>query len=266
MKKVIVIPARYGSTRFPGKPLALLAGKPMLQHVIELALNAAQNNPNTEVIVTSDDDRILTFSQQFPVKSILTGDCPTGSDRVMAAVQSLPEKPDVIINMQGDAPLTPPHFIHALLSAFTDSSHTQVATVATHLNWEELDRLRQQKEDSPFSGTTVVCSPENHGLWFSKNILPAIRKEDILRQETSLSPVRRHIGLYGYTYAALKNFLTWPEGTYEKLEGLEQLRFLEHNVPIHVKTVNYGDSPQMSGIDTPEDLARAEKLLTRAPS
>lgn len=260
MKKLIVIPARYGSTRFPGKPLAKLCGKPMLQHVIELSLAAAESHSNTDVAVTSDDDRILDFAKDFNVKTIKTGECSTGSDRVMAAVQQLDDTPDVIINMQGDAPLTPPYFIDALLKAF-EKPNTQVATVATRLSWDALDALREQKKDSPFSGTTVVCKTEGQGLWFSKNILPAIRKEEKNRTIDALSPVRRHIGLYGYTYDALSKFLSWEEGTYEELEGLEQLRFLENGIAIQVEDVDYGERPQMSGVDTPEDLARANALL-----
>lgn len=261
MKKVIVIPARYGSTRFPGKPLKMLAGKPMLQHVVELAQKAASHHTNTDVVVTSDDQRILDFAETLNVKTVLTGECPTGSDRVMAAVQQLSEKPDVIVNMQGDAPLTPPHFIDALLTAFTQHEHTQVATVATKLSWDALDKLRTQKKDSPFSGTTVVVDGHGRGMWFSKNILPAIRKEEAERGAGDVSPVRRHIGLYGYRYQALQQFLTWPEGVYEVQEGLEQLRFLENGVQIQVQDVDYGALPQMSGVDTPEDLARAEQLL-----
>ena len=259
MKTAIIVPARYGSTRFPGKPLALLAGKPMLQHVVEIGLAAANGQPDTAVIVTSDDDRILTLAQSLGVQAIKTApECPTGSDRVMAAVQQMPEKPEIIVNLQGDAPLCPPDFVTAVIRAFQEHPGTQVATVATQLSWPQLDSLRSQKQTSPFSGTTLVRNAAGQGVWFSKNIIPAIRKED---RTTPHSPILRHIGLYGYTLPALQKFLTWPEGTYEKLEGLEQLRFLENGTPIHVSLVDYKGRPSMSGVDSPEDLARAEKLL-----
>lgn len=261
MKKAIVIPARYASTRFPGKPLALLAGKPMLHHVIECAQQVAAKHQDTMIIVTSEDQRILDSAASFDVQTVLTGECPTGSDRVMAALHSLKEKPDVIVNMQGDAPLTPPDFIDALLLAFDEKPDTQVSTVAAQLTWAELDKLRAQKEDSPFSGTTVVRHDDGHGIWFSKQIIPAVRKEEGRRGQNDMSPVMRHIGLYAYTYAALEQFLAWPEGVYEELEGLEQLRFLEHSVPIQVQMVDYCGRPSMSGVDTPEDMARAEKLF-----
>lgn len=264
MHKVIAIPARYGSSRFPGKPLAMLAGKPMLQHVIEHAQTVATAHQNTTIIVTSEDQRILDFAAGFPVQAIRTGDCPSGTDRVMRAIEQLTEKPDVIVNMQGDAPFTPPDFISTLLQVFEEKPHTAVATIATQLSWQALDNLRQQKLDSPFSGTTVVRNPAGEGVWFSKQIIPANRKEEQQRTDSDLSPVLRHIGLYGYSYQALANYLTWPESTYEKLEGLEQLRFLEHGVPIQVALVDYQGRPAMSGVDTPEDLARAEALLQAA--
>lgn len=260
MKKVIVIPARYGSTRLPGKPLAMIGNKTMLERVTQVALDAAAGMSNTEVIIATDDDRIVEHANNVlpNVKTLKTSiSCPTGTDRAFDAISQLDERPDVIINLQGDAPLTPPHFIRQLLECF-DNRSVEVATVVTQLSWEKLEALRAHKKTSPFSGTTAVLNGKKQAMWFSKNILPAIRKEN---RTEMLSPVHRHIGLYGYRYNALKNFLTWPEGVYEKLEGLEQLRFLENDVSIQTTIVDYQGLPEMTGVDTPEDLVIAAKLI-----
>lgn len=260
MKKAIIIPARYGSSRFPGKPLAMIGDKTMLQRVTDVALKAAEGVDDVQVIISTEDDRILAHAQEtMPhVKAVKTSDtCPTGTDRAFETIEQLDEKPEAIINLQGDAPLTPPHFIKQLLTCF-DNPKTEVATVVTQMTWEKLDELREQKKVSPFSGTTAILHEDGRALWFSKNIIPGIRKED---RSTELSPVHRHIGLYGYRYNALKNFLNWDEGTYEKLEGLEQLRFLENDTAIYATKVDYKGLPAMTGVDTPEDLEIANRLI-----
>lgn len=260
MQSVIVIPARYGSTRFPGKPLALIAGKTMLQRVAEAAGKAAEGL-GTQVIVTTDDERIADHARAIGQQVIMTpSECPSGTDRALAAIQQLPSLPDVVLNLQGDAPLTPPHIVRAVLEALQDPA-VEVATPVTQLTWDALDRLRRNKLNTPFSGTTAVVGPDGQALWFSKNILPALRKEDALRVKGAMSPVFRHIGLYGYKRQALEAFSRWPESCYEQLEGLEQLRFLENGVKIRAVVVEYGHYPAMSGVDTPEDVVRAEALI-----
>lgn len=259
MKKVIIIPARYGSTRLPGKPLAKIGNKTMLERVVAVAEEAAKGMNNVDVIIATDDERIKKHAEEtLPnTKVMMTAEsCPTGTDRAFDAVSKLDEKPDVVINLQGDAPLTPPHFIRQLLECF--EKDVEVATVVTQLSWEKLDALREHKKTSPFSGTTAVLNAEKEAMWFSKNIIPGIRKE---KRDEALSPVHRHIGLYGYTYNALEKFLNWDEGVYEKLEGLEQLRFLENGTKIQTTVVDYKGLPEMTGVDTPEDLAIAAKLI-----
>lgn len=255
-RTAIIIPARYGSTRFPGKPLALLAGKTVLERVIDLARKGA--GADTEIFVTTDDSRIAAEASRLHTPCLMTSpDCPTGTDRVMQAVSQIAKKPDLIINLQGDVPLTPPDFISALIAA----PSADIVTPVTQLSWNALDNLREDKETTPFSGTTVVMNADRQALWFSKNIIPAIRKETDLRQASGMSPVFRHIGIYGYTYEALARYVTLPIGIYEELEGLEQLRALENGMTIRCVPVDYAGCPAMSGIDSPEDLARAEALL-----
>ncbi|MDD3370898.1 MAG: 3-deoxy-manno-octulosonate cytidylyltransferase [Alphaproteobacteria bacterium] len=264
MRTVIVIPARYGSTRLPGKPLALIAGQTMLQRVVQIAQAAAKGNRDIEVVVATDDERIAKHAGEIGVAHVMTPEsCPTGTDRAQAAVAQLKVRPDFVLNLQGDAPLTPPDFVSAMIDAF-EKEPADLVTPVTQLSWEQLDKLRESKKTTPFSGTTATFD-EKTGLafWFSKNILPAMRKEADLRAKSPLSPVWRHIGLYGYSSAMLEKFPSLPEGKFEKLEGLEQLRVLEHGFRIRCVAVDYAGRANMSGVDSPEDIARAEALIAK---
>lgn len=252
----IVIPARYGSTRFPGKPLEMIAGKTMLERVADVANTAASD---VDVLVTTEDKRIADHAAQLGLECIMTGeDCATGSDRVLAAIKQAHRNYDFVINLQGDAPFTPPGVIAALISAWKTNPTLDVVTPVHQLSWENLDRLRESKKTTPFSGTTVTVDKYGRALWFSKNIIPTIRKED---RAAKLSPVLQHIGLYGYKTAALEAFCALPQGTYEKLEGLEQLRLLENGIAIQTVRVEIESGLIQTGIDSPEDIERAEALL-----
>lgn len=262
MKTAIIIPARYGSTRFPGKPLAVLAGQTVLEHVIGIARNAAGSNPDVSIHVATDDDRIAAEATKHGCPVVMTSpDAATGTDRVMAAACRLGTEPDFVINLQGDAPFTPPDFVSAMIEAY-QASRSDIVTPVVRLSWHELDDLRISKTETPFSGTTATFDADGKALWFSKNIIPAIRKEKDLRAASPFSPVHRHIGLYGYALPALKTYTGLKPGTYEELEGLEQLRALENGMSIRCVVVDYKGRPAMTGIDSPEDLARAEILLT----
>lgn len=264
MKTAIIIPARYGSTRFPGKPLALLAGKTVLTRVVDIARDVATRKDNVTYHVATDDDRIAGFCKSHDIPVIMTPDnCETGTDRVMAAVKTLTVQPDFIINLQGDAPFTPSDFVTDIISAYEANPDADVVTPVVQLDWAGLDKLRDSKRQTPFSGTTAILDKTNRALWFSKNIIPAIRKEDKLRDTSATSPVFRHIGLYGYSYKALTHYITLPPSPYEQLEGLEQLRALENGMTIQAVIVDYKGRPAMTGIDSPEDLERAEALLSQ---
>lgn len=264
MHTAIIIPARYASTRLPGKPLVLIHGQTMLQRVVRLSFEAAKGLKEVSIIVATDDERILEHCQQLGVDSVLTSkEALTGTDRVAEAVEHMKFKPDFILNMQGDAPLTPPDFLRALIDAFSRSP-CDVITPVTQLSWEQLDELRQNKLATPFSGTTAVFDEQTgQAFWFSKSIIPAIRQEEKLRQKSSISPVFRHIGLYGYSLTMLQQFIKLPESKLEQLEGLEQLRILENGYTIHCVTVDYQGRASMSGVDSPSDIARAEALIAK---
>ena len=260
MRVLIVVPARYGSTRFPGKPLQLIAGRSMVSRVADVARDAARQMDGADYVVATDDERILTHCEQEGLKAVLTPEnVATGTDRALAAVQALNVRPDVVINLQGDAPFTPAAMVAAIGKAAAEGDE-DVATPVVQLSWEALDDMREHKKLAPFSGTTCIRAETGRALWFSKNILPAMRKEDQLRQSDALSPVLRHIGLYAYRLEALEQFARLPEAHYEALEGLEQLRMLENGMTIRAVLV---DEPEISigGVDTPEDLALAERLL-----
>lgn len=171
-----------------------------------------------------------------------------------------PVAPERVINLQGDAPFIPPATIAALMRTLREGSE-RVATPVYQLDWARLDRLREHKRIAPFSGTTCVRDGKGKALWFSKSILPALRNEESLRSE-QLSPVWQHLGLYAYTREALEWFISAPPGVYERLEGLEQLRFLENGWNIATVVV---DPPRhaMSGIDTQADLELAEQAIAR---
>ncbi len=260
----IAIPARYGSSRFPGKPLAEIAGRSMLARVVDLAKRAVVVSGIADValFVTSEDRRIAAHAEELGVTCIMTPPtCATGSDRVLAALRQLDHWPDFVINLQGDAPFTPPAVLRTMFEAFRTNPRHEVITPAQVLSWGDLDRLRKSKKKTPFSGTTVTVDQSGRALWFSKTILPAIRDEDKLRTQSPLSPVRQHLGLYGFRTDVLEKFCSLPQGVYEQLEGLEQLRMIENGIAVQVVEISLPEGELHPGIDTPEDLKRAEKYI-----
>ncbi len=263
MKTLIIIPARYASTRLPGKPLVKICGQTMLQRVVHLSQAAARGLDNVSILVATDDDRIMQHCEEIGVAAMMTSPhALSGTDRVAEAVQRMhDDKPDFILNMQGDAPLTPPDFLSAMIEAFSAGS-CDVITPVIQLTWDQLDELRQNKLITPFSGTTVTFNEKTgDAFWFSKTIIPAIRNESEWRKKSDKSPVFQHIGLYGYSWDMLVNYNRLPEGKFEKLEGLEQLRMLENGYTVRCVPVDFKGHGVASGIDSPEDVWRAELLI-----
>ena len=185
-------------------------------------------------------------------------DLATGTDRVWAAVEQLENIPQYIVNYQGDSPLTPWWVLRAMLEALMAPGAAPVVTPVVPMSWAAVDALRLAKQTSPFSGTTAVCLPDGRALWFSKNIIPAIRKED---RSQPLSPMLRHIGIYGFQAEALQKFIALQPTYYEQLEGLEQLRMLENGIAIQAVKVDFRGHPSHGGVDTEEDRAKAEQLI-----
>jgi 3-deoxy-manno-octulosonate cytidylyltransferase (CMP-KDO synthetase) len=261
-KNLIIIPARYASTRLPAKPLVQIAGKTMLSRVVDIARIAATQSNGTSIIVATDHEDIAAHCEELGVDYVMTDpNCPSGTDRCAAALNQINHNPQFVVNLQGDTPLTPPDFISDLIKAY-HANPADVMTPITRLSWVELDKMRTQKAGTPFSGTLVAFNQTTmQALWFSKNIIPAIRGEEKLRGSSDLSPVWRHIGIYGYETETLMEYTKLAEGYYEKLEGLEQLRLLENGAIIRCVAVDYAGRPSMSGVDSPEDVVRAEQLI-----
>ena len=261
MNSIIVIPARYGSSRLPGKPLREIGGVTLLARMIQIARRAASLT-KSDYIVATDDERIAEYARSLGARAVLTDpDLPSGSDRCLAAIECLDSRPDLIINLQGDAPFTPPEYLANLITAAQCSS-ADLFTIGIQLEWNELEQLRRQKQSAPFSGTTCIRSDDGRALWFSKNIIPALRGEDVLKQNSPVSPVIRHVGLYGYRFDALRRYVDLAPSFYEKLEGLEQLRAIEAGMHVHILLATR-PRISISGIDTPEDVLRAEALVTQ---
>jgi 3-deoxy-manno-octulosonate cytidylyltransferase (CMP-KDO synthetase) len=257
VKTLIVIPARWQSTRFPGKPLHRIAGVSMLARTAEVARRAGQAS-GARVVVATDDQRIVDHARTIDVDAVMTDpNLPSGTDRTRAAMELVTPDADFVVNLQGDAPFTPAAHISALID---NAANGDVVTPVVQLAWDKLDALRERKKVTPFSGTTCIRAVDGRALWFSKNVLPAMRNEEKLRQEGALSPVFQHIGLYGYSRVALERIARMKPSHYEELEGLEQLRFIENGLSVFAVQVQPADMP-MSGIDTPEDAAHAEAML-----
>ena len=258
---VIVIPARFGSKRLPGKPLVQIAGRTLLERVVAVAREASRSAGGTDILVATDDPRIEAHARELGCEAVMTSsDISSGSGRAYAAALSRDERPEIVVNLQGDAPFMPPEVVAQLLEA-ARASTAAAATPVTQMGWAELDRLRDHKTRAPFSGTTCVRAPDGRALWFSKTIIPAIRDEAERRRQSPASPVFQHLGLYAYRFDALERFEQAPPSHYEQIEGLEQLRLLE--MGLDILTVEVAPPRfAVSGIDTPEDVALAEALIT----
>ena len=257
---LIVVPARFASQRLPGKPLIPIAGRTLLERVVAVAREGARRVGNADVVVATDDARILDHARNLGCDAIVTDAAiSSGSGRAWAVARDRTIAPSLVVNLQGDAPFVQPATIAALIEALR-ASPFGVATPVVRLSWAALDTLRQHKQTSPFSGTTCARRADGRALWFSKAVIPAIRGEAQLRESGPLSPVFRHIGVYAYRFEALERFEGTAPTPYESLEGLEQLRFLESGEDI--LTVDVAGLPHvMSGIDTAADVAMAESLI-----
>jgi len=239
MRIAIGIPARMGSTRFPGKPLALLAGKPMIQHVIEKSL-AADLGP---VFVATDDDRIAKIAKACGVTACMTrADHPNGSNRLAEAIRDI--ACDVVVNVQGDEPLIDPAAIRAVVEPFHDDAYLPMATLAHPLS-----------DDSDLHDANVVkvvCNAKGRALYFSRAAIPFPR--------SGAANALQHVGLYAYRKEFLLIYPSLSACASEETEQLEQLRVLHHGYDIAVTTGDF----HTIGVDTPDDLIRAEKLLNRS--
>lgn len=260
MSVAIVIPARYASSRYPGKPLALLKGatgiaKPLIQRSFEAA---SQVSGVSGIHIATDDDRIADAARSIGAGIIMTPEsCRNGTERVAAALDALPHDADIIINFQGDGLLTPPDLVEALIAHMQGAPDCAVATVAVRCSPTAYRHLIEDQRHGRVGGTTAVTDTHGNALYFSKRVLPHIAPDDAREADP---PVLLHLGLYAYRREALATYLAAPETDLERIEGLEQLRFLYHGVPVHVVTA---DPPAWDTIElnNPSDSAPIEAIL-----
>lgn len=224
-----------------------------------MARAAIGGRSGVSLVVATDDREIADHARAAECDAVMTDSAiATGSGRALAAALAMPQPPRFVVNLQGDSPFQPEGALGAVLAALEDGA--AVATPVINLDWAALDALRDHKTRSPFSGTTCARAPDGRALWFSKTIIPAIRDEQQQRAREALSPVWRHVGLYGYALEALQRFEAAAPTLLETLEGLEQLRLLELGIAVTTVPVT-APTFDSSGIDTEADIARVEALI-----
>jgi 3-deoxy-manno-octulosonate cytidylyltransferase (CMP-KDO synthetase) len=238
-----IIPARYASTRFPGKPLHSIAGKPLVQRVVEQCRQATVLD---DVIVATDDDRIAAVARQFCRVEMTRADHPSGSDRIAEVAARC--ACDAVVNIQGDEPLIDPVVINAVAAALGTA---EISTAAT--------AIREPGEYANPNVVKVVVSAAGRALYFSRRTIPYLREAASRSEPEQLAafPFLKHLGIYGYRRETLLRLVKFPVSPLEQAEKLEQLRALEHGIGIAVVPVEY-DSV---GVDVPADVARVERLL-----
>jgi len=240
-----IIPARYASTRFPGKPLAKIAGKPLLQHVVE---RCAQAKFLSQVIVATDDERIAAFAEKFCRVEMTSPDHPSGTDRAAEIAKRV--ECDAVVNIQGDEPLIDPEVIDAVAGAL---AHAPMSTAAT--------AIKDPAEYENPNMVKVVVNLGERALYFSRRTIPYVRDAASASKGKQLAAFRflKHLGIYGYRRDTLLKLVGFPQSPLEQAEKLEQLRALENGIELAVVRVDY-DSV---GVDVPEDVARVEARLKR---
>lgn len=261
MQTVIFIPARYQSQRFPGKPLAVLEGATGAKRtLIERSWLAAMAVGADAVYVLTDDDRIAEAARGFGADVLMTSpDARNGTERCAEGVAALDFLPDVIINLQGDAPLTPPHYVQALIDAMADPA-VQMATPVLKTDPPHLAKFQADRKAGRVGATTAVFGVSGDALYFSKEIVPFYDNAP-----ADAVPVYHHVGCYAYRPQALQDYASLTVGALETREGLEQLRFLEHGIPIRCVTVDprgraFWELNNPSDIPLIEDIMKQEGL------
>lgn len=241
MKVLCVIPARYASTRLPGKPLSMIAGKPMIQHVYERACQAQLPN---EVVVATDNELVEKAVLDFGGKAVMTSpDHPSGTDRLAEVALMYPDV-DVIVNVQGDEPMIPPEVIDRLAEAFTGDADLNMATMKVIMDEEDYENPAAVK---------VVTDQQGYALYFSRSLMP------YPRNKPEGFKVFKHVGIYAYRRNFLLKYAALAPTPLEKAESLEQLRALENGYKIKVLESDF----QGIGVDTPEDLAAVNALFEK---
>lgn len=260
MPVLIVIPARYASTRYHGKPLATLTGasgdsKSLIQRSWEAAMQVSNVD---RVVVATDDKRIQEASEKFGAEVVMTSsECGNGTERCAEALANLGGGYDIVVNLQGDAPLTPHWFVEDLIKGLQNDASADVATPVLRCDGRALNGFLEDRAHGRVGGTTAVFTADRHALYFSKEVVPFTEK---FYDDQDATPVFHHVGVYAYRPAALADYTRWQPGILENLEGLEQLRFLENGRKILCVEVS-AKGRQFWELNNPEDVARIEAMM-----
>ncbi len=263
MSVLVLIPARYQSSRYPGKPLALLRGAGgVARTLLERSVLAARAAAGIDrIAVATDDERIAAEARRIGATVVMTSSaCRNGTERVAEAAASLGlREDDVVINLQGDAPLTPPWFVEALAAAMAAEPAAMVATPVLRCDEASLAAFLEDRRAGRVGATTVVAGRDGNALYFSKEVIPFTAGRTVV---DGVVPVFHHVGLYAYRPAALRAYVGWGPGGLETLEGLEQLRYLENGWKIRAVEVE-GRGRAFWELNNPEDVPRIEGFLQR---
>ena len=260
MSVLIVIPARYASSRYPGKPLVALRGATgAAKSLIERSWDAACLVKGiAKVVVATDDDAIAEAVRAFGGEVVMTStQCANGTERCAQTLEVLQENFEIVVNLQGDAPLTPAWFVENLVDGLRKHPQAKVATPVLRTEGRALNGLLADRLAGRVGGTTAVFGADHNALYFSKEVIPYTGKTYADKDET---PVFHHVGVYAYRPDALMSYPSWDAGPLEQLEGLEQLRFLERGVPMLCVEVA-AKGRQFWELNNPEDVPRIEAML-----
>lgn len=260
MSTLIVIPARYASTRYPGKPLVSLTGASgKARSLIQRSWDAAcAVSGVARVVIATDDDRIRTACEGFGAEVVMTStECANGTERCAEAYAELGGKFDIVINLQGDAPLTPAWFIEDLVEALREDEGADIATPVLRCDATSLNGFLEDRRQGRVGATTAVFDQNHRALYFSKEVIPYLGRH---YNEADETPVFHHVGVYAYRPEALLDYPNWDSGPLENLEGLEQLRFMEHGRRVLCVEVD-ARNRQFWELNNPEDVPRLEAMM-----
>lgn len=260
MSVLIAIPARYASQRYPGKPLVALRGATgQTQTLIERSWRAAMAVEGVDrVVVSTDDARIREAAAAFGAEVVMTSEtCQNGTERCAETHEALGADYDIVVNLQGDAPLTPAWFVEDLIKGLRAAPEAEVATPVLRCDGAALNGFLADRKAGRVGGTTAVFNASRHAMYFSKEVIPFTSETYADDAET---PVFHHVGVYAYRPDALRAYPSWPVGPLEALEGLEQLRFMENGRNVLCVEVE-ARGRQFWELNNPEDVPRLEQMM-----
>ena len=258
MSVLIAIPARFASTRYPGKPLVMLRGPDGEKTLIRRSWDAAMSVRGADrVVVATDDMRIADHAAGFGAEVVMTSsDCQNGTERCAEVAAKLPGF-EIVVNLQGDAPLTPAWFVEDLIAGLRADVSADIATPVLRCDGRALNGFLADRRAGRVGGTTAVFGAKGRGLYFSKEVIPFTGQ---VYGDDDATPVFHHVGVYAYRPAALAAYSGWPVGPLETLEGLEQLRFLENGRVVACVEVQ-ARGRQFWELNNPEDVPRIEAMM-----